>query len=200
MRSKNRYPVPISKLIRKLFIIRFVWCFILIVWTIVVSFSKEAIVDALKHHLVVPETLCLNALIEYWFYFYDGSNHNGIFEQYFSLTIALCKDLQGDFHKYFWHFFNIILEILDRTKMDNVDLLEQCFICYAHLFKCCWRKLVPELETVFAYENTFFVVVFYEKICFNCTHVSVGFYPWLPTKKHIFEDFPAKLSLFWSEK
>ncbi|XP_014674070.1 PREDICTED: small subunit processome component 20 homolog, partial [Priapulus caudatus] len=87
---------------------------------------KEEVVAALKRHLLVPDTMALDALTE--------------------LVVALARDMQADFYVYFRDFFDIIVSLLSTGLPDR---LEQCFTCLAYLFKFLWRYLSNDIEDIF---------------------------------------------------
>nr|XP_006819783.1 PREDICTED: small subunit processome component 20 homolog [Saccoglossus kowalevskii] len=91
---------------------------------------KEKIINALKTHLQIPNSLAYKPLLD--------------------LVVQLSKDLQIDFYPYFQSFFDIIVELLNNHPQDT-ELLEDAFQCLGYLFKFLWRYLLKDIQDVFLF-------------------------------------------------
>ncbi|XP_067674264.1 small subunit processome component 20 homolog [Haliotis asinina] len=90
--------------------------------------NEESIVEALKRHLLIPNTMAYEPLLD--------------------LVVQLARDLQADFYKHFHDMFYILVQLLNSITKD-VDVLEKLFTCLAYLFKFLWRYLVKDIEKVY---------------------------------------------------
>lgn len=68
------------------------------------------------------------------------------FEPCLELLSQLAKDLLEDFYVYFERFFPILVKFL---KTQNTKLIEQTFVCFAHIFKFIWKCMIENLTDVF---------------------------------------------------
>uniref|UniRef100_H2Z902 Uncharacterized protein n=1 Tax=Ciona savignyi TaxID=51511 RepID=H2Z902_CIOSA len=90
-----------------------------------VVYYKDDIVQALQEHLVVENTLALQALLD--------------------IVVSLCIDLSCDFYAHFPEFFKILTSLLN-TK--DVEKLEWVFSCISMLFRKLWRYMVEDMGNV----------------------------------------------------
>ncbi|XP_071112967.1 small subunit processome component 20 homolog [Haliotis cracherodii] len=90
--------------------------------------NEESIVEALKKHLLVPNTMAYEPLLD--------------------LVVQLARDLQADFYKHFHDLFHILVQLLNSISKD-VDVLEKLFTCLAYLFKFLWRYLAKDIKEVY---------------------------------------------------
>ncbi|XP_059169859.1 small subunit processome component 20 homolog [Physella acuta] len=89
---------------------------------------KEEIINSIKKHLEVPNSLALNALLD--------------------LLVQLARDLQQDFVPHFYEFFTILVRLLSSRSQD-VESLEQIFQALAFLFRVLWRFLIKDFKDVY---------------------------------------------------
>lgn len=68
------------------------------------------------------------------------------FEPCLELLSQLAKDLQEDFYVYFEQFYPILIKFL---KTQDTKLIEQTFVCFAHIFKFIWKCMVQNMSDVF---------------------------------------------------
>ncbi|KAL4233743.1 hypothetical protein ACF0H5_008423 [Mactra antiquata] len=92
-------------------------------------YNEAKIVETLKKHLVVPNSLALPAILD--------------------LVVQLARDLQKDFYCHFEDFFHILVQILN-TYSQEVEVLEAAFTCLSYLFKFLWRYLLRDIEDVYS--------------------------------------------------
>ncbi|XP_046556646.1 LOW QUALITY PROTEIN: small subunit processome component 20 homolog [Haliotis rubra] len=90
--------------------------------------NEESIVEALKKHLLIPNTMAYEPLLD--------------------LVVQLARDLQADFYKHFHDMFHILVRLLNSITKD-VDVLEKLFTCLAYLFKFLWRYLAKDIKEVY---------------------------------------------------
>ncbi|KAH9508651.1 U3 snoRNP protein [Bulinus truncatus] len=91
---------------------------------------KDEIIESLKKHLQIPNSLALNALLD--------------------LLVQLAKDLQQDFVAHFYNFFEILVNLLSSHSQD-IEALEQIFQTLAYLFRVLWRFLIKDFKEVFSH-------------------------------------------------
>ncbi|XP_056635303.1 small subunit processome component 20 homolog isoform X1 [Diorhabda sublineata] len=87
---------------------------------------KDHLVEILLKHIQEGDPLYLQPLLE--------------------LLVALARDLQKEFYKYFSESLETLISLLD-TK--NTEQLEWVFTTLAYLFKFLWRSLVKDIHSVF---------------------------------------------------
>uniref|UniRef100_A0A2C9JTH6 Uncharacterized protein n=1 Tax=Biomphalaria glabrata TaxID=6526 RepID=A0A2C9JTH6_BIOGL len=100
-------------------------------------YHKDEIIQALKLHLQVPNSLALITL--------------------FDLVVQLAKDLQEDFVPYFYSFFEILVNLLTSHTQD-VEVLEHIFQTLAYLFRVLWRFLIKDFKEVFSHFSKLLVL------------------------------------------
>ena len=87
---------------------------------------KEEIIHLLEENLTKKGHQAFPALIE--------------------LVIAFAKDIQHDFYP---HFRNIFKLLLVHLNTQNVEIIENVFLCFAYLFKILWRDMVRDIDDIF---------------------------------------------------
>uniref|UniRef100_A0A3Q3F398 UTP20 small subunit processome component n=1 Tax=Kryptolebias marmoratus TaxID=37003 RepID=A0A3Q3F398_KRYMA len=92
-------------------------------------FHQKSIVESLKTHLAVKDSLGLQPLL---------------------LVVQLARDLQADFYPHFPDFFLLITSLLD-TK--DTELLEWAFTCLSYLYKYLWRLMVKDMTNIYLYST-----------------------------------------------
>uniref|UniRef100_A0A3Q3Q499 Uncharacterized protein n=1 Tax=Monopterus albus TaxID=43700 RepID=A0A3Q3Q499_MONAL len=93
-------------------------------------FHQKSIVDSLKTHLAVKNSLAYQPLLE---------------------GVVLAIDLQTDFYPHFPDFFILITSLLD-TK--DTEVLELAFICLSYLYKYLWRLMVKDIINIYSLYST----------------------------------------------
>ncbi|XP_041833171.1 small subunit processome component 20 homolog [Melanotaenia boesemani] len=94
-------------------------------------FHQKAIVESLKTHLAVKNSLAYQPLLD--------------------LVVQLARDLQTDFYPHFPDFFILITSLLD-TK--DTELLEWAFTCLSYLYKYLWRVMVKDMTNIYSLYST----------------------------------------------
>ncbi|XP_011611808.2 small subunit processome component 20 homolog [Takifugu rubripes] len=94
-------------------------------------FHQKAIVESLKTHLSVKDSLAYQPLLD--------------------LVVQLARDLQTDFYPHFPDFFILITSLLD-TK--DTELLEWAFTCLSYLYKYLWRLMVKDMSNIYSLYST----------------------------------------------
>ncbi|KAM8739679.1 small subunit processome component 20 homolog [Acanthopagrus schlegelii] len=94
-------------------------------------FHQKAIVESLKTHLAVDNSLAYQPLLD--------------------LVVQLARDLQTDFYPHFPDFFVLITSLLD-TK--DTELLEWAFTCLSYLYKYLWRLMVKDMSNIYSLYST----------------------------------------------
>ncbi|KAM9327768.1 small subunit processome component 20 homolog [Pholidichthys leucotaenia] len=94
-------------------------------------FHQKAIVESLKTHLAVHNSLAYQPLLD--------------------LVVQLARDLQTDFYPHFPDFFVLITSLLN-TK--DTELLEWAFTCLSYLYKYLWRLMVKDMTTIYSLYST----------------------------------------------
>ncbi|XP_017285401.1 small subunit processome component 20 homolog isoform X2 [Kryptolebias marmoratus] len=94
-------------------------------------FHQKSIVESLKTHLAVKDSLGLQPLLD--------------------LVVQLARDLQADFYPHFPDFFLLITSLLD-TK--DTELLEWAFTCLSYLYKYLWRLMVKDMTNIYSLYST----------------------------------------------
>ncbi|KAM3588219.1 uncharacterized protein V6R79_024222 [Siganus canaliculatus] len=94
-------------------------------------FHQKSIVESLKTHLAVPNSLAYQPLLD--------------------LVVQLARDLQTDFYPHFPDFFLLIASLLD-TK--DTELLEWAFTCLSYLYKYLWRVMVRDMSNIYSLYST----------------------------------------------
>uniref|UniRef100_W5LP94 UTP20 small subunit processome component n=1 Tax=Astyanax mexicanus TaxID=7994 RepID=W5LP94_ASTMX len=89
-------------------------------------FHQNAIVESLKTHLAVKNSLAFEPLLD--------------------LVVRLARDLQTDFYPHFPDFFIIITSILET---QSTEVLEWSFTCLSYLYKYLWRLMVKDMERIY---------------------------------------------------
>ncbi|XP_061420704.1 small subunit processome component 20 homolog [Lethenteron reissneri] len=92
---------------------------------------QNAVVQALKAHLQVPNSLALQPLLD--------------------LVVQLARDLQTDFYPHFPEFFSIVTGLL---QTQDTDQLEWAFCCLAYLYKYLWKPLIRDIQNVYSMYST----------------------------------------------
>uniref|UniRef100_A0AC34F3S1 U3 small nucleolar RNA-associated protein 20 N-terminal domain-containing protein n=1 Tax=Panagrolaimus sp. ES5 TaxID=591445 RepID=A0AC34F3S1_9BILA len=96
---------------------------------------QNQIVDALRHHLLIPGSKACITLLE--------------------LSVALIRDLNDDFYPHLWDYFDTIMILLDRSRHE-IDILETGFKILAIIFQMHWRSIVTSLRKTFVrFSNLF---------------------------------------------
>ncbi|KAL2102527.1 hypothetical protein ACEWY4_001695 [Coilia grayii] len=90
-------------------------------------FHQKAIVDSLKTHLSVKNSMAFQPLLD--------------------LVVQLARDLQTDFYPHFPDFFVIITAILET---QDTEVLEWVFTCLSYLYKYLWRLMVKDMNTIYS--------------------------------------------------
>ena len=62
------------------------------------------------------------------------------------LLSQLAKDLLEDFNVYFVQVFPLLVKFLDT---QDTKLIEDTFVCFAHIFKYLWRSMVKNMHDTF---------------------------------------------------
>uniref|UniRef100_A0A3P9PDG0 UTP20 small subunit processome component n=1 Tax=Poecilia reticulata TaxID=8081 RepID=A0A3P9PDG0_POERE len=88
-------------------------------------FHQKAIVESLKTHLAVKNSLAYQPLL---------------------LVVQLARDLQTDFYPHFPDFFLLLTSLLD-TK--DTEVLEWAFTCLSYLYKYLWRVMVKDMTNIY---------------------------------------------------
>ncbi|XP_029350573.1 small subunit processome component 20 homolog isoform X2 [Echeneis naucrates] len=94
-------------------------------------FHQNAIVESLKTHLAVKNSLAYQPLLD--------------------LVVQLARDLQADFYPHFPDFFILITSLLD-TK--DTEVLEWAFTCLSYLYKYLWRLMVKDMTNIYSLYST----------------------------------------------
>ncbi|KAM6961562.1 LOW QUALITY PROTEIN: small subunit processome component 20 homolog [Tautogolabrus adspersus] len=94
-------------------------------------FHQAAIVESLKMHLSVKNSLAYQPLLD--------------------LVVQLARDLQTDFYPHFPDFFVLITSLLD-TK--DTEILEWAFTCLSYLYKYLWRLMVKDMTNIYSLYST----------------------------------------------
>ncbi|CAJ1054380.1 small subunit processome component 20 homolog [Xyrichtys novacula] len=94
-------------------------------------FHQAAIVESLKTHLSVKNSLAYQPLLD--------------------LVVQLARDLQTDFYPHFPDFFTLITSLLD-TK--DTEILEWAFTCLSYLYKYLWRLMVKDMTNIYSLYST----------------------------------------------
>ncbi|XP_071756588.2 small subunit processome component 20 homolog isoform X1 [Centroberyx gerrardi] len=94
-------------------------------------FHQKAIVESLKTHLAVKNSLACQPLLD--------------------LVVQLARDLQTDFYPHFPDFFVLITALLE-TK--DTELLEWAFTCLSYLYKYLWRLMVKDMTNMYSLYST----------------------------------------------
>ncbi|KAM4615221.1 small subunit processome component 20 homolog [Polymixia lowei] len=94
-------------------------------------FHQKPIVQSLKTHLAVKESLAFQPLLD--------------------LVVQLARDLQTDFYPHFPDFFVLITSLLD-TK--DTELMEWVFTCLSYLYKYLWRLMVKDMANIYSLYST----------------------------------------------
>ncbi|XP_034018840.1 small subunit processome component 20 homolog isoform X2 [Thalassophryne amazonica] len=94
-------------------------------------FHQNAIVESLKTHLAVKNSLAYQPLLD--------------------LVVQLARDLQTDFYPHFPDFFVLITSLLD-TK--DTELLEWAFTCLSFLYKYLWRLMAKDIAHIYSLYST----------------------------------------------
>ncbi|XP_041637012.1 small subunit processome component 20 homolog [Cheilinus undulatus] len=94
-------------------------------------FHQTVIVDSLKTHLGVKDSLAYQPLLD--------------------LVVQLARDLQTDFYPHFPDFFLLITSLLD-TK--DTEILEWAFTCLSYLYKYLWRLMVKDMTNIYSLYST----------------------------------------------
>uniref|UniRef100_M3ZWC6 UTP20 small subunit processome component n=1 Tax=Xiphophorus maculatus TaxID=8083 RepID=M3ZWC6_XIPMA len=92
-------------------------------------FHQESIVESLKTHLGVKNSLAYQPLL---------------------LVVQLARDLQTDFYPHFPDFFLLLTSLLD-TK--DTEVLEWAFTCLSYLYKYLWRLMVKDMTNIYLYST-----------------------------------------------
>ncbi|XP_076467049.1 small subunit processome component 20 homolog [Babylonia areolata] len=90
----------------------------------------ESIIVILKKHLMVPNTLALEPLLD--------------------LVVQMGRDLGPDFYQHFKDVFEILVHVLGACSKDP-DSIEKIFTTMAFLYKFLWRYLTKNIYTVYGY-------------------------------------------------
>ncbi|KAI8070329.1 armadillo-type protein [Gongronella butleri] len=93
---------------------------------VAVVHHKDTIIDLLEKHLLVPQSLALDALLD--------------------LVTKLAKDLEGEFYPYYTRILKCMLPLVHH---QDVALLECLFNSLAYLFKFLSRQILPDIEVTF---------------------------------------------------
>ncbi|XP_032444903.1 small subunit processome component 20 homolog isoform X2 [Xiphophorus hellerii] len=94
-------------------------------------FHQESIVESLKTHLGVKNSLAYQPLLD--------------------LVVQLARDLQTDFYPHFPDFFLLLTSLLD-TK--DTEVLEWAFTCLSYLYKYLWRLMVKDMTNIYSLYST----------------------------------------------
>uniref|UniRef100_A0A668AJM1 UTP20 small subunit processome component n=1 Tax=Myripristis murdjan TaxID=586833 RepID=A0A668AJM1_9TELE len=94
-------------------------------------FHQKAVVESLKTHLAVENSLAYQPLLD--------------------LVVQLARDLQTDFYPHFPDFFVLITSLLE-TK--DTELLEWAFTCLSYLYKYLWRLMVKDMTNMYSLYST----------------------------------------------
>ncbi|KAM4569832.1 small subunit processome component 20 homolog [Odontesthes bonariensis] len=94
-------------------------------------FHQKAIVESLKTHLAVRDSLAYQPLLD--------------------LVVQLARDLQTDFYPHFPDFFVLITSLLE-TK--DTEVLEWAFTCLSYLYKYLWRLMVKDMTNIYSLYST----------------------------------------------
>ncbi|XP_072235229.1 small subunit processome component 20 homolog [Leuresthes tenuis] len=94
-------------------------------------FHQKAIVESLKTHLAVRDSLAYQPLLD--------------------LVVQLARDLQTDFYPHFPDFFVLITSLLE-TK--DTEVLEWAFTCLSYLYKYLWRLMVKDMPSMYSLYST----------------------------------------------
>ncbi|XP_008399503.1 small subunit processome component 20 homolog isoform X2 [Poecilia reticulata] len=94
-------------------------------------FHQKAIVESLKTHLAVKNSLAYQPLLD--------------------LVVQLARDLQTDFYPHFPDFFLLLTSLLD-TK--DTEVLEWAFTCLSYLYKYLWRVMVKDMTNIYSLYST----------------------------------------------
>ncbi|XP_043964664.1 small subunit processome component 20 homolog [Gambusia affinis] len=94
-------------------------------------FHQKSIVDSLKTHLAVKDSLAYQPLLD--------------------LVVQLARDLQTDFYPHFPDFFLLLTSLLD-TK--DTEVLEWAFTCLSYLYKYLWRLMVKDMTNIYSLYST----------------------------------------------
>ncbi|XP_076008545.1 small subunit processome component 20 homolog [Genypterus blacodes] len=94
-------------------------------------FHQKAIVESLKTHLAVRNSLAYEPLLD--------------------LVVQLARDLQADFYPHFPDFFVLITLLLDSK---DTEVLEWAFTCLSYLYKYLWRLMVKDMPKIYSLYST----------------------------------------------
>ncbi|XP_029019229.1 small subunit processome component 20 homolog [Betta splendens] len=94
-------------------------------------FHQKSIVESLKTHLAVPNSLAYQPLLD--------------------LVVQLARDLQTDFYPHFPDFFVLITGLLDTR---DTEVLEWVFTCLSYLYKYLWRIMVKDMNNIYSLYST----------------------------------------------
>ncbi|KAG7320342.1 hypothetical protein KOW79_016195 [Hemibagrus wyckioides] len=90
-------------------------------------FHQNAIVESLKTHLSVKNSLAYQPLLD--------------------LVVQFARDLQTDFYPHFPDFFIIITSLLET---QDTEVLEWAFTCLSYLYKYLWRLMVKDMNKIYS--------------------------------------------------
>ncbi|KAM6984775.1 small subunit processome component 20 homolog [Aplochiton taeniatus] len=94
-------------------------------------FHQKAIVEALKTHLAVKNSMAFQPLLD--------------------LVVQLARDLQTDFYPHFPDFFLLIASVLET---NDTEVLEWAFTCLSYLYKYLWRLMVKDMINIYSLYST----------------------------------------------
>ncbi|XP_060759153.1 small subunit processome component 20 homolog [Neoarius graeffei] len=90
-------------------------------------FHQNAIVESLKTHLSVKNSLAYQPLLD--------------------LVVQFARDLQTDFYPHFPDFFTIVTSLLET---QDTEVLEWAFTCLSYLYKYLWRLMVKDMNKIYS--------------------------------------------------
>ena len=96
--------------------------------------NKDLIIQALRTHLKVKNTLAVQSLLE--------------------MLVAVCEDLLDDFYPYYEEFFKILISLLHTKVSEQIEWVFICLTKLSHLLK---RKIKDNLINVLDIYSSIFV-------------------------------------------
>ena len=113
--------------------------------------NKDLIIQALRTHLKVKNTLAVQSLLE--------------------MLVAVCEDLLDDFYPYYEEFFKILISLLHTKVSEQIEWVFICLTKLSHLLK---RKIKDNLINVLDIYSSIFVG-FHQDYIFNFTSQSFSY-------------------------
>lgn len=180
-------------------------------------FHQKSIVESLKTHLSVKDSLAYQPLLEwvlFWSFFVFmlclPVTHISTFQLPVdviasltpvsmcllspSLVVQLARDLQTDFYPHFSDFFILITSLLD-TK--DTELLEWAFTCLSYLYKYLWRLMVKDMSNIYRWkmkERSHHCSIDFSKLNFTPTVYTARFWH---TRRSTSASLQQRVFRFW---